>query len=198
MYIYQGEEGYDWRDIIFGTHPCHGRSTPASAGTDEVQVQTLHHASGPAVGDCPTMALCREQRQPQLSTSSLSSELGIEWRTRYMDKTYRDAALRGISLLADSSGRPTAAFRTILPYPTTLKLSMRIPLWNTSITIPLRPTVASTVARRSAPHQPRRCPYMDIQEGPYTAQRGSTTEYFRRKRARQFPAPPAPTAIPRL
>ena len=106
MYIYQGEEGYDWQDIIFGTHPV-SWSVDASinGGTDKFKYKLSYmHQDQPSV--MPDNGLVQNNANLNLNFKPFKW-LGIEWRTRYMDKTLSGRGTEGISLLTALQEQPT-------------------------------------------------------------------------------------------
>ena len=93
MYIYQGEEGYDWQDIIFGTHPVSwSLDASINGGTDKFKYKLSYmHQDQPSV--MPDNGLVQNNANLNLNFKPFKW-LGIEWRTRYRTRPYRAAALR--------------------------------------------------------------------------------------------------------
>ena len=106
MYIYQGEEGYDWQDIIFGTHPVSwSLDASINGGTDKFKYKLSYmHQDQPSV--MPDNGLVQNNANLNLNFKPFKW-LGIEWRTRYMDKTLSGRGTEGISLLTALQEQPT-------------------------------------------------------------------------------------------
>ena len=105
-YIYQGFEGYDWQDIIFGTHPVSWSvDGSVSGGTEKVKYKiSFMHQDQPSV--MPNNGLVQNNLNLNLNLD-LFSFLSVEFRERYLNKTLTGRGTEGVGLLASLQERPT-------------------------------------------------------------------------------------------
>lgn len=105
-YIYQGYEGNDWQDIIFGTHPVSWAVDGAiNGGTDRFKYKlSFMHQDQPSV--MPSNGLVQNNVNLNLNLK-LWDFLTFEYRTRYMNKTLNGRGTEGIGLLTAMQEQPT-------------------------------------------------------------------------------------------
>lgn len=115
-YIYQGDEGYDWQDEIFGSHPISSYTdVSVSGGTDKVKYKLAFiHQDQPSVME--GNGLRQNNLNGQLNIK-LFKFLDLEYRTRYLNKTVKGAGTDGISLLSALRQAPTEGLDDYMDVP---------------------------------------------------------------------------------
>ncbi len=115
-YIYQGDEGYDWQDEIFGSHPISSYTdVSVSGGTDKVKYKLAFiHQDQPSVME--GNGLRQNNLNGQLNIK-LFKFLDLEYRTRYLNKTVNGAGTDGISLLSALRQAPTEGLDDYMDVP---------------------------------------------------------------------------------
>jgi len=115
-YIYQGDEGYDWQDEIFGSHPISSYTdVSVSGGTDKVKYKLAFiHQDQPSVME--GNGLRQNNINGQLNIK-LFKFLDLEYRTRYLNKTVKGAGTDGISLLSALRQAPTEGLDDYMDVP---------------------------------------------------------------------------------
>lgn len=105
-YIYQGYEGYDWQDIIFGTHPVSWSVDGSiTGGNDKAKYKlSFMHQDQPSV--MPDNGLVQNNLNLNLNLN-LFSFLSVEFRNRYMNKTLSGRGTEGVGLLTSLQERST-------------------------------------------------------------------------------------------
>ena len=116
-YIYQGDEGYDWQDEIFGSHPISSYTdVSVSGGTDRVKYKLAFiHQDQPSV--MQGNGLRQNNLNGQLNLK-LFKFLDLEYRTRYLNKTVNGAGTDGVSLLSALRQAPTEGLDDYMDTPT--------------------------------------------------------------------------------
>lgn len=106
FYIYQGDEGTDWQDEIFGSHPVSNYTdVSVTGGTDRAKYKlTFVHQDQPSVME--GNGLKQNNLNAQLNLK-LFDFLSMEYRTRYINKTVNGAGTDGVSLLTALRQAPT-------------------------------------------------------------------------------------------
>ena len=105
-YIYQGYEGNDWQDIIFGTHPVSWAVDGSINGGNEKFKYKLSfmHQDQPSV--MPDNGLVQNNLNLNLNLK-LWDFLSVEFRNRYMNKTLSGRGTEGVGLLTSLQEQPT-------------------------------------------------------------------------------------------
>ena len=115
-YIYQGDEGYDWQDEIFGSHPIASYTDVSiNGGTDNARYKiTFIHQEQPSVME--GNGLRQNNLNAQLNLK-LSNFLDLEYRTRYLQKTIKGSGTDGVSLLTALRQAPTEGLDDYMQMP---------------------------------------------------------------------------------
>lgn len=115
-YIYQGYEGYDWQDIIFGKHPVSSSiDANINGGTDKFKFKlSFMHQDQPSV--MPDNGLVQNNLTLNLNFK-LFDFLQVEYRTRYLNKVLNGRGTEGIDLLTALQERPTNGLQDFTSVP---------------------------------------------------------------------------------
>lgn len=115
-YIYQGYEGNDWQDIIFGTHPVSWSVDGSiTGGNEKVKYKFSYmHQDQPSV--MPDNGLVQNNLNFNLNLN-LFSFLSVEFRNRYMNKTLSGRGTEGVGLLASLQEQPTNGLQDFTSVP---------------------------------------------------------------------------------
>lgn len=115
-YIYQGYEGNDWQDKIFGTHPVSWAVDGSiTGGTENVKYKfSFMHQDQPSV--MPDNGLVQNNLNLNLNLK-LFKFLSVEYRTRYMNKTLTGRGTEGVGLLASLQEQPTNGLQDFTSVP---------------------------------------------------------------------------------
>ncbi|MDE6333005.1 MAG: TonB-dependent receptor plug domain-containing protein, partial [Muribaculaceae bacterium] len=115
-YIYQGYEGNDWQDIIFGTYPVSWSvDGSVTGGNDKAKYKlSFMHQDQPSV--MPDNGLVQNNLNLNLNLN-LFSFLSVEFRNRYMNKTLSGRGTEGVGLLSSLQERPTNGLQDFTSVP---------------------------------------------------------------------------------
>lgn len=115
-YIYQGYEGYDWQDIIFGKNPISSSvDANITGGNDTFKFKvSFMHQDQPSV--MPDNGLVQNNLNLNLNLK-LFPFLNVEYRSRYLDKTLDGRGTEGIDLLTALQERPTNGLQDFTSVP---------------------------------------------------------------------------------
>ncbi|MDE6510477.1 MAG: TonB-dependent receptor [Muribaculaceae bacterium] len=116
IYIYQGYQGYDWQDIIFGTHPVSWSADASiTGGNDNVKYKLSYmHQDQPSV--MPDNGLVQNNINGNLNVR-LFKFLNAEFRLRYLNKTLSGRGTEGVGLLTSLQEQPTNGLQDFTSVP---------------------------------------------------------------------------------
>lgn len=116
FYIYQGDEGYDWQDEVFGSHPVSNYTDlSVTGGNDRAKYKlTFVHQDQPSVME--GNGLYQNNINAQLNLK-LFDFLSMEYRTRYVNKTVKGSGTDGVSLLTALRQAPTEGLDDYMQVP---------------------------------------------------------------------------------
>lgn len=116
QYIYQGYEGTDWQDEVFGTHPLTWYLDGTVTGTvDKLKYKvTWVHQDAPSV-----------MRDNGLTQNNVNAQLGwqvtkflsVDYRGRYLNKNVDGSGTEGVSLLTALRQAPTEGLDDFMSIP---------------------------------------------------------------------------------
>lgn len=115
-YIYQGYEGNDWQDIIFGTHPVSWNiDASITGGTEKFKYKLSYmHQDQPSV--MPNNGLVQNNLNFNLNLN-LFKFLSFEFRNRYLNKTLTGRGTEGVGLLTSLQEQPTNGLQDFTSQP---------------------------------------------------------------------------------
>lgn len=116
FYIYQGYEGTDWQDEIFGTNPMtQYYDVNVSGGTEKTK-----YKFGFVHQDQPGVLVGSGMRRNNINVTfdtKISDKLSFEYRTRYMDQTVDGDGTESVSLLTALRTAPTEGLDEFMELP---------------------------------------------------------------------------------
>ncbi len=117
LYIYQGDEGTDWQDEIFGTNPVAKYvDVSVNGGTEKTKYKfSFIHQNQPSV--MINNGLKQNNLNVTLDTK-LFNFLTLEYRTRVVHKVVDGAGTSGVSLLSALREAPTLGLDEYMTLPT--------------------------------------------------------------------------------
>ncbi len=116
FYIYQGDEGTDWQDEIFGTNPTSQYyDLNVNGGTEKMKYKvSFIHQDQPGVMECNGL---RQNNFNVTLNSQLNKHLTLEYRMRLLNKTVYGAGTEGVSLLTALRQAPTEGLDDYMEVP---------------------------------------------------------------------------------
>lgn len=116
FYIYQGTEGTDWQDEIFGTNPMTQYYDVNLSGGS----QKTKYKFGFVHQDQPGVLVGSGMRRNNINvtfSTQINDKLSFEYRTRYMDQTVDGDGTEGVSLLTALRTAPTEGLDEYMELP---------------------------------------------------------------------------------